>query len=315
MIAVWMLSLSHAAVVDRVAAVVNDDVIALSEVYEIGAAFVSERCPPPIAEDEPVDDRDACVLDAELEILDVLLRRALVKQELRRLDLTVTVADVDKTIDDTVRSYNLGDREALKAEVQRSGKTWSQYRQEMFEYLRTQTFQARILAPRITINDDELRDRFQRESRKMRTPVALIEGFGVPLPTDGSDPTPVLDRVDDLVTRINSGEIAWADAVATYDEAEAASLFGREVAAGELAGPLDDVVKSGQVGPAQGPIMLNNTLYVLSVRSTGERSVEMTFEEAKEQLRNVVFTEKLAEAEEEWYQRARRQAAIVIRLK
>lgn len=317
MLVAWILSLapSHATVVDRVAAVVNNEVIAQSEIYELGGDFVDRKCPVDPAAEAPDPSHRACVLNAELEILDVEIKRVLVEQELRRLGLEVKVADVDKQIDATVREYpSIPDREALRAEVERAGKSWSQYRSEIMEFLRNQTFQARILAPRVTISDDELRDRYQRESRKMRTPTALLEGFAIDLP-EGGDPTETLDRVDAIVTRINTGELAWEDAVAKYDEAGMSGSFGREVAPGELVPQLDEVVVAAQVGVAQGPILIGSTLYVVSVRGTGERSVDLTFEEAKEQIRNVVFQEKLVQAEEEWYQRARREASIVIRLK
>jgi parvulin-like peptidyl-prolyl isomerase len=56
-------------------------------------------------------------------------------------------------------------------------------------------------------------------------------------------------------------------------------------------------------------------LFVLRVDSKTEKSEVAPFEEVKEQLRDQVFGEKLVDAEEEWYQRARREAAINVLLK
>ena len=61
----------HAATTDRIAAVVNDDVITLSEVYELGAEFISEAALTPDARRE-----------AEINVLDSLVLRSLVSQEL-----------------------------------------------------------------------------------------------------------------------------------------------------------------------------------------------------------------------------------------
>lgn len=41
-LALW-LGLSQAATVDRIAAVVNDEVIALSDIYAVGSAVISEQ--------------------------------------------------------------------------------------------------------------------------------------------------------------------------------------------------------------------------------------------------------------------------------
>src|SRR5262245_7648330 len=104
MIAWWMTAaLADPMVVDRVAAVVNDEVIALSEIYEIGGDFIRQKCPTL---------EDSCVDGAELEVLDALIRRALIHQELKKLQLDVTAQDVDQAIDRTVQSYGLPDRQA-----------------------------------------------------------------------------------------------------------------------------------------------------------------------------------------------------------
>ncbi|MCA9493366.1 MAG: SurA N-terminal domain-containing protein, partial [Myxococcales bacterium] len=129
------------AIVDRVAASVNEDVVLLSEIYEIGADFVPQRCP---------SMEDACVREAEIEVLDALIERSLIQQELVKLGMAITASDVDQAIDRTVQQYQLPDRQALRDEVERSGKRWDDYRDEMEEYIREQTFKGRVLAPRVS---------------------------------------------------------------------------------------------------------------------------------------------------------------------
>lgn len=305
----WLVgSLAGAAVVDRVAAVVNDEVIALSEVYELGGEFFAQRCP---------QQGETCVLNLELEILDVQIRRALIRQELVRLDLQVTASDVDQAIDQTIRQYpQINDRAELRAEVEAQGQRWDQYREELFEYLRTERFQGRVLAPRVSLNDDEVRDRYQRESRKMTRPTATVSGFGIVVPPDADQDQVVQITTDAvaLVAAINSGELAWEEAVEQHDLAGVSSMFGREIVQGELVEGLDAVVFSAEVGVVQPPLRLGAVLFIVRVDATGERALELSFEEAEDQIRNQLFQEKLIEAEEEWYQRARREATIEVKL-
>src|SRR5687768_1902338 len=98
---------ARAAVVDRVAAVVEDQVIMLSQVYELGAEFIAEKCGAPSG---------PCVDEAELEVLDALIKRALVREELERLDMQVTGTDVDQAIDRILEQYGLEDRQTLRTE-------------------------------------------------------------------------------------------------------------------------------------------------------------------------------------------------------
>ncbi len=117
------LSPARAAVVDRIAAVVNDEVVTLSEVYDLGREFIAQRT--------KATPGDAKVRRAaELEVLDSIVRRRLVAQEMKRLQLEVTPVEVDRAIDDVARRHGL-DRTKLQAEVERSGVTWGKYREEI----------------------------------------------------------------------------------------------------------------------------------------------------------------------------------------
>ena len=57
-----LLSIAQAGVLDRVAAVVNGEVITLSEIYDQGEAYISQQC----------GGVPSCVYERELEVLDEL---------------------------------------------------------------------------------------------------------------------------------------------------------------------------------------------------------------------------------------------------
>ena len=109
---------SSAAVVERVAAVVNDEVIALSEVYELGGEFIEEEASQ--------SENQSARREAELEVLEQLIAQELMVQEMSRLAIDVTEGDVDQALDDIGRRNGV-DRSRLKLEVERSGFLWSTY--------------------------------------------------------------------------------------------------------------------------------------------------------------------------------------------
>jgi len=300
--------------VDRIAAVVNDDVITLSEVYDLGADYIAKKCPT--TGDQKWSD---CVANAELEVLDSLIRRSLMHQELTKLQQDITPAEVDQAIDHTVQQYQLADRQALRDTVEASGKKWEQYRDELTEYLRTQAFQGRVLAPRISISEDELRDLYQRTARTVMRPVAKVHGFAVAIPS-GATPDQqalALSEAQSLVDQINSGKVAWDDAVKQYDVGLAGS-FG-DVSQGSLIEPLNTAVFNAPIGVAQPPLRMSagngaDLLVILRVDEKASKSDASPFEEVKDQLQEQVFQTKLQDAEEEWYQRARREAAVSVKL-
>src|SRR6056300_1616568 len=88
----FLLSLVQAETIDRIAAVVNSDIVLLSEVYEAGLDFI------PTAPNRR---------DAELEVLDSLILEKLVEQELNKLAMAVTEEELSKALKDVAKSNNL----------------------------------------------------------------------------------------------------------------------------------------------------------------------------------------------------------------
>lgn len=299
-------------VVDRIAVVVNDEIVSLSDIYDVGRDYILQKCTTREAD---------CMTAAEVEVADALIRRALVRQELERLDLTVTAPQVDQSIDQIVRQYQLPDRQALRAEIEASGKTWDAYRDELEEYLRTQAFQARVLGPRVSVTEDELRDAYQRVARKVKTATARVSGLAIGIPRNAS-PDLVGERVRDameVVRAVNAGELAWDDAVARYDSGMAPLFAGQEFVETSLAEVFRAPVFQGELGRAQPPVDFTapdgtEFLVILRPDERGERSEALPFEQVEAQLKEQVFGEKLKAAEEEWYQRARREAAVDVKL-
>lgn len=302
------LGTAHAAVVDRIAAVVEEEVIALSEVYELGGNYIYERCG---------DDR-ACQREKELEVLDALIKRALIRNELKRLQLQVTGEEIDQAIDGIVRNNRMDGREDLRRQLEAEGTSWETFRQEIAEQLRTQRFQQRVVAPRVIIHDDEIRDLYQRTVRRGAALEAEISALGIVIPADADDATAeqIINETRKLVAAINAGQLSFEEAVAQYDQAGLNELVGgRAYRQGILARPIDEVAFNAEVGTVQPPVRVGNVLFVVRVdqRAMGSSAVP-SFEELEPQLRNQIFQEKVVLAEEQWYQRARRQATINVLL-
>lgn len=303
------LGLAAAGVADRVAAVVDGEVIALSEVYEIGAPYIEERCPT----------RDAvCVHDMELEVLDALIKRVLIRSELDRLELRVSGEDIDQAIDQVVRDNGMVDRQQLRQEVEKQGLEWDAFREDMADRMRLQRFQQSVLLPRVVIREDEVRDVYKRTERSSRAPEVKLEAFGMLIPAD-ADPAAeaaVLARAAELVSAVNAGTLAWEQAIAENDQAQLATVVGgRTYERGQLNEAVDRAAFAAEAGQVVGPVQVGKVLFVLKVveRGLGQARV-VPYEEVAEQLRNQLYQEKMVDAEDEWYQRARRLSAVEIRL-
>lgn len=298
-------------VLDRVVAVVNDDVIALSELYEVGSDYVAESCPA------PVDAK--CRADMELEILEALIRGELQRDELVRLGSDVSEDEISRQIDEMVLQYGFADRAAFRAEIEAQGASWESYRKHQIEaQLRTARFQQVVLQGRVTVSEDEIRDAYQRAARSPDAPmVARIQAFGYRVP----DPSPdvlaaKVQELHDVLVQVRAGERTWTEVAAAWDTAQVGGAFeGHPFRREELQDALAIAAFDTEVGTYAEPVLVGDILFGVHVLSRERGTIELPpFDAVRDSLEQQLFMQKLELAAEEWYQAARRRAAIRVLL-
>ena len=298
-----------AGVVDRIAAVVNDEVITLTEVYELGAEFIEGKA---AGESEDAKVRRA----AELDVLDSLIQRRLVSQEITRLQLDVTDTEIDRTIDDIARRNGL-DRDSLQREVEASGLEWPAYKDELSQNMREMKFSQAVIRPRIAVDEDELLDAYRRSMAEAELPeFAELGAIFMALPAEGADGAraAVMARAEAARTRVQEGE-DFGLVSAELDE----GAFGANGGAmgryreGELVGALDAVAFGLAVGDTSAPVAVGEGIFVLHLFAK-ERADPPPLEEVRDQLFEQVYAGRIEAETAAWSEQARRRASVEIHL-
>jgi len=309
----WSVGVSavSAQTVDRIAGVVDDEVITLSEVYDLGSDFIQGRC-------GATESDSDCFQEAEMEVLETLVKWVLVRQQLQQLEMSVTGDEVDSAVDMVIRENGFSDRQNFRSYVEASGTTWSSYLSQLRDSLRMQRFQQVVLLPRVTVTDDEVFDAYQRSVRSERHEGVGIDAFGVLLPPQSTqeEERAIREATQGIVDRIHSGELTWEKAVATHDQAGLHGVVtGRTYRRGELTDALDQKVFEEEVGAVMQPTEVGSVLFVVRILERGLVDGDVQpLEEVNETLREQIFQRKMEEVEDDWYQRARREAAVRVLL-
>jgi peptidyl-prolyl cis-trans isomerase SurA len=306
---VLSVATADAAVVDRVAAVVNDDVIALSEVYELAGDFVEQRVG---AGGGTVEARR----EAELEVLESLIQRRLISQEITRLGLDVTDTELDRTIDDIANRNGL-ERDSLRAEVEKSGLPWAEYKLELRENLRQMKFNEAVIRPRITVDEDELLDAYKRLVASVDRPVVADLGavfLALPPGADDAAKAAVVKRAAAARERIIGGA-SFATVSAEMDEGPYGAQDGKmgTYRKGELVGELDRAAFALQTGDTSEPVVTPQGVFVLHAFKVDKEPAQ-PFADVRDQLFDQVYADRIEGEVEQWYSGARRQAAVLIKL-
>lgn len=154
-------ALAAPRVVDRVAALVNEEMIPLSEIYERAVPHIVQL----EQEGTATPERRKALLKAALE---ESIAERLLAAEQKTLGIEVTDAEVDSAIED-VRRQNRMDAEAFEKALQSQGMDMATYREKLRQDLaamRLITFKVRS---KIKVSDEDIQAEYARMEREAQT--------------------------------------------------------------------------------------------------------------------------------------------------
>jgi peptidyl-prolyl cis-trans isomerase SurA len=147
-------------VVDRIAALVNGDVITLSEVDQMGGPFLEQ-----VRQTSTAAEREEKMKKARVEILEHLIESKLLEEEMKKRKIEVPERDVDAAINDVLKNSGFTEVELRKYLV-REGMTYSAYRQKVKDELGKMRLVNREIKSKIVINEDEMRKYYRDNQEK-----------------------------------------------------------------------------------------------------------------------------------------------------
>ncbi len=150
---------ARAELVDRVAAVVNNDIITLSEVEKRAAPELAR-----VDQEATGSDRAQKRAAAMKKILDTMIDEKLVDMELKELKVTITDKEVDAAVDEVKKSYNLTD-EQLQQAVSREGYTIAEYREQMRKQIGRYKLISEKVRKNVKVSEADVKTEYDRMTR------------------------------------------------------------------------------------------------------------------------------------------------------
>ena len=324
---IFLLTFAWAEPVDRIAALVNDEVICYSEIYEMGSDFLKESA----TSKENIEA-------AELEVLEALIHQELLAQEIKRLGLDVSEEEVEQALLDIARSNGLA-REELQREVERSGMVWSTYLDQFKEQMRQMRFNQMVLQPRIEINEDALLDAYKRLSQQAPEALDLgavffagaaqlrdVESVAADLNISLEEAQQKLDalakeqtadrdlKIQQFYSRLMVGE-EFSAIAQDLDDGGFGANGGRMglFTEGQLRPELNDAAFALEPQTASDPICDNQGCLILYLFGTQSMAAG-SFEQARPQLLDQYYTERFDQEMALWLEQTRRRAVVELKL-
>ncbi|MCP4341845.1 MAG: hypothetical protein GY799_23920 [Desulfobulbaceae bacterium] len=303
-----------AEVVDKVVAVINNEVITLSELEEETTGLFRS-----ITKNNP----DAPILDALEEAREVtlnsMIERQLIQQKAKKYNVNVTEADIDAAYETMRNNMSLNPSEFRK-KLEKSGMTEESYRNK----LRTQILQSRLLSydvrSKIIVTEEMILDYYDENytARVDKGSYYLLQmGFSWPETDDpqkeAANKQETLKRTERVYNLVKNGQDfrllaeKFSDLPSASDGGDI-GIFTLD----EMAPAMRDAVAT--LSPAELSKIIDTPAgYQFFKLLSGEENaivVTASFEAAREEIKAKIFEEKLKAAYSEWVIKLKEDAYI-----
>ncbi|MFN0061862.1 MAG: peptidylprolyl isomerase [Myxococcaceae bacterium] len=311
----WVLTLAspaRAELVDRVAAVVNTDVIALSEVQQRAAAELSQL---PSGGDG--DARAKAKTEILREALDLLIGEKLLEADGQSLQITVTDAEVSTAIAD-VRSQNNLSEEQFERELRGAGYSPESYKAFMKKQLgRLKLLQQRVRS-KVKVADEDLKAEYVRYSKLESEEVELkARHIIVALtPNASSEQVEAAKRkADALAQEARTPKVDFAALAKKKSEGPSAAEGGDlgTFRRGTMMEEFERVAFALKEGEISAPVRTRFGFHIILVEKRLPIGVA-SFEEMKAKLSDKLLREQMERLTQQHIQQLRAQAVVDVKL-
>lgn len=301
----------HAEVRDRIAAVVNNEVITQSEVENAAEPYLAR-----IRDTYKGPDPERFMAEARRSVLNRLIDNLLIEQEVKKGGFDVSDAEVMDAIND-IMSRKGSSREELQKALAARGMTFEAYKAEIRNQMIKIKLARREIRTKIAISDEEIgayyvehKSEYEgKEAVRLKQIIILV-----PKGADSDARERLRAEAEQLHERLTKG--APFDLLAAKHSQGPAAEAGGDVGFVERGSMLPEVeevafaLEQGTVSPVITSPVGYHIIMVVDRRGAGVKPIA----HVREEIRAKIEAEKMEKKYEEWIAAVRQRSHIAIKL-
>ena len=298
-------------VVDRIVAIVNDDVITLSELNNTFEPYMKR-----IEANLTGKDKEKVVAEGRTAILNRMIDNKLIEQEAKKSGIVIKDDEAMGVIREMLKSRKMQMPDLLQA-LDKDGMTFDAYKQDLKEQLQRQQLVRREIRSKLVVTDDEIGEYYRQHRDEYEGKEALrIKQILLPVPP-GTDPA-IRERARELaesiLKRIKNGE-PFEELATQFSQGPATAAGGDIgfVEKGHMLPEVEKVALSLEVGGVSPVIDSPQGFYIIQVidkRGAGLKPVT----EVRQEIQNKLEEEKAAKKFDQWVIDLRNKSLVDIKL-
>ena len=158
---------SPAEIVERSVAVVNDEIIFLSELEEYGKPYFEE-----IRKKTPPGETQEKLTRARRDVLNQLVENKLLDQEIKKRKVEVSDKDIDAAVEDILKQNRITLNE-MKMALAKDGMTLTTYRERLRDNIGRMRLISREIKSKIVIHDEDIRRVYRERIQEYMIPLEV----------------------------------------------------------------------------------------------------------------------------------------------
>ncbi|MBW2574508.1 MAG: SurA N-terminal domain-containing protein [Deltaproteobacteria bacterium] len=297
-------------VVDRIVAVVNDDIITLLELNRSFKPY-AERIR---ALGYSTDKERKMLFKVREDMLNQLIDQKIKDQEIKRFNIKISEKDIDQAIE-RIKEANFYTDEDLRAALAKDGLSLEEYR----ERIKEQILRARLVnikvKSKIVITKEDIKSYYENHQdkysgkKKYHLYNIIIKD---PLFADEKEKLKIKARMDSILKELNEGK-SFETMVNNYSksflgaEGGDLGLFGLD----ELSPQLRNIIKEMKAGEFTSVLDTDHGFQIFLVKEIVQNSGK-PLEDVSPEIEEILFNEIVEKKYQSWLEDLRKQSVIKI---
>lgn len=302
--------IESAEVVDRIVAVVNDDIITLFDLSHLLKPYVEK-----IEQANYSTETELKMLYRVREdVLNQLVDQKLTDQEIKRTKITISEKEVDDSIE-KIKTANFYTDEDMRKELAKSGLTMEEYRQQIkSQILRIKLINLEVKS-KIVITTEDIKGYYEKHQNKyagkekyhLRNIIMKVPPFA-----DDNDKLEIKTKMDSVLARLNAGE-SFETLAMIYSESSLAAkggdlgLFELDSLSPQLKAAIKGM-KAGEFTSVTDTDQGYQIFFIQDVSKTPGKSLE----DASSEIERILYDEIVNNKFQAWVEDLRKQSHIKI---
>ncbi len=312
----WIFSLflgmapSSQAVVDRIVAIVNQEIITLSEVDRWVFPFYKE-----IQTEDRLEKQEK-LLEARRKILDQIIEEKLIDQEVRKIGFKATPKEVEATIE-VIKKSNNATQEDLEKALARDGITFETFKKEIEKRILRMRFISVMIKVDSNVGDKELLEFYKKNLERYRTNEVYRPGhilFLVPKEATPEEVSRIRKKCEGVLDKIKKGE-DFGEMALLYSEDPSSKDRGDlgYFKKGELLPAFEREALSLRVGEVSGIVRTEHGFHIIKLLDR-KGGAPPSFEEIKDKVKADYMEREMEKALKQYLTKLKEKSIIEIKL-